>query len=89
MLVEVSQIKINTIQYQLYVESKKYNMLVNTTTTKKQTHRYKEQTNWYQWGEGRGRGNIEVEDWEGQTVMYKISCKDILYNTGNMANILQ
>ena len=39
------------------MESKKYNKLVNITE-KKQTHRYKEQTSSYQWGEGRGRGNI-------------------------------
>ena len=35
-----------------------------------------------------GRGNIEVWAWEVQTIMYKISYKDILYNTGNTANIL-
>ena len=37
---------------------KKYNKLVNITK-KKQTHRYREQTSGYQWGEGRG-GNIGV-----------------------------
>ena len=50
-----------TVGYLLYVESKKYNKLVNITK-KKQTHRYREQTSGYQWGErsgegkGRGRG---------------------------------
>ena len=41
-----------------YVESNKYNKLVNITK-KKQTHRYREQTSGYQWGEA-GRGNIGV-----------------------------
>ena len=34
------------------MESKKYNKLENITK-KKQTHRYREQTSGYQWGEGR------------------------------------
>ena len=37
------------------MESKKYNKLVNITK-KKQTHRYREQTSGYQWGEGREEG---------------------------------
>ena len=45
----------NTVCYHLYVESKKYNKLVNITK-KKQTHRYREQTSGYQWGEGREEG---------------------------------
>ena len=36
-----------------------------------------------------GRGNIGVEEWEVQTTKYKISYKDILNNTGNIANISQ
>ena len=36
------------------MESKKENKLVNIK--KKQTHRYTEQTNGYQWREGRGEG---------------------------------
>ena len=43
----------------------------------KQTHRHREQTSDYQWGEGGG-GNIVVEDKEIQIIMYKISYKDIL-----------
>ena len=40
-----------------------YNKLVNTTTIKKeQTHRYREQTSGYQWGENRGRGNKGIQD---------------------------
>ena len=35
------------------MESKKYDKLVNITK-KKQTHKYREQTTGYQWGEGRG-----------------------------------
>ena len=41
-----------------YVESEKYNKLVNITK-KKQTHRYREQTSGYQWGEGRGEGKYK------------------------------
>ena len=58
-------------------------------TKQKQSHRHGEQTGGYQWGEGceeqqyRGRGLRDI------TIRYKISCKDILYNTGNIANILQ
>ena len=37
------------------MESKKHNKLVKKTK-KKQTHRYREQTSGYQWGEGRGEG---------------------------------
>ena len=35
-----------------------------------------------------GRDNIGIEDEEVQTVIYKTSYKDILYNTGNIANVL-
>ena len=54
MLSEVSQRKISTILYHSHMESKKYNKLVNIT--KKKTHRYREQTSGYQWGEGRREG---------------------------------
>ena len=40
------------------MESKKYNKLVNIIK-KKETHRYREQTNGYQWGIG-GSGNVSV-----------------------------
>ena len=40
-----------------------YNKLVNKTAIKKkQTHRYREQTSGYQWGENRGRGNKGIQD---------------------------
>jgi len=45
------------------VESKKYNKLVNKTE-KKLTHRYREETSGYHWGEGSG-GNTGVEDKKG------------------------
>ena len=39
-------------------------------------------------GEKEGeRSNIEVGKEEVQTTMYNISCKDILYNTGNVATV--
>ena len=53
MLSEVRQRKRNTIRYYSYVESKKYNKLVNIIK-RKQTHKYREQTSGYQWGERRG-----------------------------------
>ena len=49
---EISQRKTNIVWYHLFVESKKYNKLVNITK-KKQTYRSIEQTNGYHWGEGR------------------------------------
>ena len=45
------------------MESEKYNKLVNIT--KKQTHRYREQTSGYLWGEERGSGNIGVGEKKG------------------------
>ena len=36
----------------------------------------------------RGRGNIGLGDQEEQTIMDKISNKDISYNTGNRVRIL-
>ena len=59
LLNEISQQKINTVWYHLYVESEKYNRLVNKT--KRQTHRYKEQTSGYHWEEGTGRNKIGVK----------------------------
>ena len=56
----------------IYVESKNYSKLVNITK-KKQSHRYREQTSSYQWGEERGKGNIGVGDQEVQVITYKIS----------------
>ena len=42
---------------------KKYNKLVNITTTKKKwTPRFREQTSGYQWGKRRVRGNTGIGD---------------------------
>ena len=67
------------------MESKKYNKIVNITK-KKQTQRYREQISGYQWGEGRGEGKYRGRGLRGTD--YKISYRDILYNTGNIANVL-
>lgn len=37
----------------------------------------------------RKGGNVGVRNLEVQTIMCKVSYKDILYNMGNIANILQ
>ena len=37
---------------------------------------------------GGEEGQYKSRGFEVQTIMYKISYKDILYNTGNIANIL-
>ena len=59
MLSEISQTeKDNYCVISLTFESKKYNKLVKVTI-KKQTHRYREQTNGHQWGEGRGEGQYK------------------------------
>ena len=51
---EISQTqKGNTAKYHLYVESKKYNNLVNITK-KKQIHRLRERTSGHQWEKDRG-----------------------------------
>ena len=78
MLSEISQRKTNTVWYHLYVESKKYNKLVNITK-QKQTHSYREQTSGYQWGELK-----EEEQYRGRRkkrvimVLYEIICVKLL-----------
>ena len=81
MLSEISQTKTNTVWYRLYLESKKYNKLVNKTK-KKQTHRYREQTSGSQWG---GRGHRGGGRYKLLGVRWAQGC---MYNTGNRANIL-
>ena len=61
----------------------KINKLVNITK-KKQIHRYKAQTSGYQWGE-RGKKGVGEQRYKPLGI---VSCKDILYNTGNITNIL-
>ena len=46
------------------MESKKYNKLVNITK-EKHTHRHREQTNGYQWEEGRGEGQYRGRELRG------------------------
>ena len=55
-------------------------------TKKKQIRRNIEHTNDYHWGDGcnPGSGHCEV-----QTIVCTVGYKDILYNTGNTANVLQ
>ena len=70
------------------MESKKiYNNLVKIIK-KKQTHINRGQTSGYQWGEGRGEGALQGLGTKRYKLLYKISYRDILYNTGNIANIL-
>ena len=73
MLSEISKRKTNTVWYHLYVESKKYNKLVNKTK-KKQTHTYREQISGYQWGEGRGEGQYRGERKKGLLCDYMKLC---------------
>ena len=54
MLSEINQRKTNTVWYHLYVESKKYNKLVNVI--KRSRHRYREETSGYQQQGGATRG---------------------------------
>ena len=72
MLSKISQKReTNILCDHLYVEyHTKYNKLVNITK-KKQIYRYREQSNGYQ--QGMGRGEIRVSDEAMQTTMYKNS----------------
>ena len=59
---------------------KKYNKLVSITTTiKKQTHRYREQTSGYQWGDEQGMANRGRER-KVRVIMelYEITCVKFL-----------
>ena len=55
MLSEISQTEKDKYCMISYIESKKYNKLMNIAK-KKQTHRHREQTSGYQWGQHGGRG---------------------------------
>ena len=50
-------------------------------------HLHIEQTSGYQWGQVRGGRYM---GWKSEigTLRYKISCKDVVYNMGYIANIL-
>ena len=58
-------------------------------TKQKNTHRDREQTSGYQWGEGRGRGTIGVGDSEIQTInIYKINKQQrYIYSTAKYSHI--
>ena len=55
MLSKINQTKTNAIGYYLYMKSKKWNKQMKITK-QEQTHRYREQTSSYQWGEEKGEG---------------------------------
>ena len=58
-------------------------------TKQKQTHRSREQSSGYQWGDGRESSNIKAGDYAVQTAMIKVSkLKNILYNIGNIVSLL-
>ena len=61
---------------------------VENITKEKETHRYREEISGDQRGEGSREGQDGGGDEEVQTVRYKKSYKDILYNMGNRDNIL-
>ena len=65
MLSEISQIeKDKYCMISLICGIYKYNKVVNITK-KKQTHRYREQTRGYHWGEGRGEGQYRGRELRG------------------------
>ena len=66
------------------MEPKKYNKLVNTANN--QTCR--ERTSGYQWGEGSREGKNRGRGLRCTDYYHKLTYKDILYNTGNIVNIL-
>ena len=82
MLSEMSQTETNTMWYHLCVETEKYDKLVNKTKEAKLTD-----MSGYQWREGSGKGEMG-EGSKCITTGYKMSYKDVLHNTGNIANIL-
>ena len=73
--------------YQLYVKSKK-TLQISEYKKKEMTHRYREQTTGYWWGEGREQGLHRGRGEEVQIITYKIIHKNILHSIGNIANIL-
>ena len=64
---------------------KKKKKLQTSKYNKKEADLQIEQTSSYQWWEGSGGSDRGLR---GTTIKYKISYKDILYNTGNVASIL-
>ena len=66
---------------------KKYNKVANITKRNRLTDTENKLVVTSGEREG-GRGNRGGREEKVQTIRYKISYKDILYNTGNVANIL-
>jgi len=83
MLSEISQRRTSTVWYHFYVEHRRCSKLVNITK-KMQTHRYRQNTGCYQWGEGSG-DDTGMEGEEVQTLMHKMSCRAVLCSTGSIA----
>ena len=52
------------------------------------THRYREQTSGFQWGDGKRRGKKKGRELEGTIRRYKIKYKNAKYSTGDKINIL-
>ena len=72
-----TQKDMNTIWYCLYVETKKYDKLINITK-RKQTHKCREQISGYQWGKEEGKGSIRVGGKRVIMGLYEIMCVKLL-----------
>ena len=84
---EISQRKTNTVWYHLSEESEQSNKLVNVTK-RQHTHRRTKELLVVS-GEKKGVRGKTGERLGVQTILYNVIYKDILYNVGNVANILQ
>ena len=67
------------------MESKTHSKLVSKKQ-KRNRCRYREQTSGYRCEEGGGEESDRDGGLEVQVIRHKMSCKHILYNTGNIAN---
>ena len=77
-LSEINQRKTNAIWYHLYMESKKYNKVVNIIRNK-QTPNIENKLVVTSGEREEGRSKTGVGNWEVQIIMYKVSYKYILY----------
>lgn len=62
--------------------------IATVNVTEKMQTQYREQASGYQWGGGAGAMTLVGEE-KVQTTRCNISYKDVLWNTGNIASILQ
>ena len=69
------------------VSGKKENQWIYITK-QKQIHRYREQTDGYQWEEGREERQDRGMGLRDTNTMYKIRNKDIFYSTRKYSHIL-